>query len=191
MGAALVLSWLAGIGPARAIPNTCPTSGPDVGTVTITEPAANVTLSGQVTVRGRASTPGGVTRVELFVGEALKDSQAIDPSQASVNFALRFDAAGVQSDTTTLAVVACGGRPGAAERGLTSVTLNVDRSAAAAVPGVKPAVATSTDHPRTGPLWAGLVFAGGALAGLVGATSGRRRGRTRARGRGRVGPTVL
>ena len=128
---------LLAVGPqrARAIPNTCPTGGGDAGTVTIADPAPGATVSGQVTVRGRASVPGGVTRVELFAGDALKDFQVVDPAVPTVDYTLRFDAAGVASPRTTLAVVACGRAPaGGLARGSAAVDVQFDRGAASSAP---------------------------------------------------------
>ncbi|HEX2119840.1 MAG TPA: Ig-like domain-containing protein, partial [Acidimicrobiales bacterium] len=156
--------------PASAIPNTCPTTGPDAATVNIDEPAAGATVAGQVTVRGRASAPTGLTKVELFVGETLRDFQTFSPSRPDVEFVLRFDVAGVQADPATISVVACGGAPGSAVRGIASVQAQVDRSSVASLAPVPLApVDESGDRAGagTGPLWVGAVFGLAGLAGLV------------------------
>src|SRR5215213_7750264 len=104
---ALVASSAAAPAPAQAIANTCPTRGPDAATVVITEPPAGATFAGQVTVRGRASAAAGLNKVELFVGEALKDFHGFDPARTEVEFFLQFDVAGVGTNTPTISVVAC------------------------------------------------------------------------------------
>lgn len=160
---------------AGAIPNTCPTNGPDAGTVNIVEPAPGATFAGQVTVRGRASAPAGLTRVELFVGEALKDFQVFDPGLTDLEFFLRFDVASVQSTTPTLSVVACGGGPGNAVRGIASIGVRVDRAAVVTAPplAITP-VELTDDRPgtesRTGPAWVGAAFGLAGLGGLLAAT---------------------
>ena len=148
---------------AGAIPNTCPTSGPDAGIVNIVEPSPGATFAGQVTVRGRASAPTGLSRIELFVGEALKDFQLVDPAQTDVEYFLRFDVAGVQSNRPVLTVVACGAAP---VRGVASIEVAVDRGAVVTAP---PIAITPVEQPETGdatgPAWVGAAFG---LAGLVG-----------------------
>lgn len=171
--AALVWSVLPS--PAGAIPNTCPTAGPDAGTVNIDEPTPGATFAGQVTVRGRASAPIGLTRVELFAGEALKDFQVFEPGVTNLQFFLRFDVAGVPSDTPTLSVVACGGAPGNAVRGIASIDVRVNRAAVVAAPPIAiTPVEPIDDRPgaesRTGPAWVGAAFGLAGLAGLVAAT---------------------
>ena len=101
----LVLAATSVAAPGRAQTTT---SGPDAGIVNINEPAPGTTFAGQVTVRGRASAPTGLSRIELFVGEALKDFQVVDPARTDVEYLLRFDVSGVQSNRPTLTVVACG-----------------------------------------------------------------------------------
>jgi hypothetical protein len=161
--------------PAGAIPNTCPTNGPDAGTVNINEPAAGASFAGEVTVRGKASATAGINRVELFVGEALKDFQLFEPSQANLDYTLKFDAAGVPADRAVLSVVACGGAPGAAVRGIASIEVAVNRAAVSVPPplAVTP-VDRTEDRPgttdRTGPAWVGAVFGLAGLAGLLAAT---------------------
>ena len=148
-------------------------------------------MGGQVTVRGRASAPTGLTRVELFVGEALKDFQVFQPSQTNLEFVLRFDVASVRTDRATMSVVACGGPVGALVRGIASIDVQVDRSAAPS-PSAAPVRLTPLDEGRsgndtgTGPIWVGAAFGLAGLAGLVAATrlSGAREasGPSRARG---------
>ncbi len=104
----------------------------------INEPAGGATVSGEVTVRGRASAAAGLTKVELFVGEALKDFQTFEPSRTDVEFALRFDSGGVGGGRAPVSVVACGGTPGAAAvRGIATVEAVVDRAGAAAAAPVE------------------------------------------------------
>ena len=159
---------MAAAAPVAAIPNTCPTAGADAVTVNINEPAAGAKVAGQVTVRGRATGGTGLTKVELFVGESLKDFQLYEPPSTNVEFALRFDAAAVRSDKTTMSVVACGSTPGSLVRGIASVDVQVDRGAAPSTAPVQlvPAGGT-TERPATGTAerWVGPVFG---LAGLVG-----------------------
>ena len=166
----LLIAGATGAAPAYAIPNTCPTTGPDAGAVNITDPAAGATVRGQVTVRGRASAPGGVSRVDVFVGEALKDVQAFDPPQTTVQFELRFDAAAVPAGRATVSVVACGGTAASAVRGIASVDVQVDSAAATAQqqPAQLSVVDRAPDRPDrgTGPLWVGLVFGVAGLAGV-------------------------
>jgi hypothetical protein len=169
---AIAVASLAAPAPAGAIPNTCPTTGPDAGIVNITEPAPGTTFAGQVTVRGRASAPTALSRIELFVGDALKDFQVVDPAQNNVDYILRFDVAGVQSDRPTLTVVACGAAP---VRGVASVEVAVDRGAAVTAPPIAiTPVERSDDRPgttsRTGPVWVGAAFGVAGLAGLLAAT---------------------
>jgi len=171
----LVIAPLAVAPAAGAIPNTCPTAGPDSGTVRISEPSAGARFAGQVTVRGRATAPAGVARVELFVGEALKDFQVLEPSQSDVGFLLRFDAASVRSPNATLTVVACGGPAGALVKGMASIGIQIDRAAVTPTePLALTPVAGADDGPgrttRTGPLWVGAAFGLAGLAGLVAAT---------------------
>ena len=161
--------------PAGAIPNTCPTSWPDAGTVNIHEPRAGANFAGQVTVRGRASAAAGLSRVELFVGEALKDFQIFEPSRTDVEFLLRFDVASVQTSTATLSVVACGGAPGPAVRGIASIDVRVDRGAVTTTPPMALTPVERTDvrqRPgnRTGRPWVGAAFGLAGLVGLVAAT---------------------
>ena len=172
----LVVLALAGFAaPAGAIPNTCPTTGPDAGTVNINEPAPGAKFAGEVTVRGKASATAGFSRVELFVGEALKDFQLFDPSQQNLDYVLRFDAAGVPGDRVNLSVVACGGAPGAAVRGIASIEVGIDRAAIRPAPpmAITP-VDRTQDRPgttdRTGPAWVGAVFGLAGLGGLLAAT---------------------
>jgi len=172
----VVVMALAPLGPspAEAIPNTCPTNGPDAGTVNITEPPAGATFAGQVTVRGRASAPSGLTRVELFVGEALKDFQLFGPGLTDLEFLLRFEVASVQTPTATLSVVACGGTPGRAVRGIASIDVQVARSAVVTTPPIAITRRERTDvrpgaESRTGPAWVGAAFGIAGLVGLVAA----------------------
>ena len=172
----LVLMAVCGLAaPAGAIPNTCPTNGPDAGTVNINEPAAGASFAGEVTVRGKASATAGISRVELFVGEALKDFQLFVPSQQNLDYVLRFDAAAVPADRALLSVVACGGAPGAAVRGIASIEIAVDRPAVSVPPPLAIAPVDRTeDRPgttdRTGPAWVGAVFGLAGLGGLLVAT---------------------
>lgn len=171
------LSWVVAAAPAHAIPNTCPTTGPDAATVVITEPSAGATFAGQVTVRGRASAAAGLTKVELFVGEALKDVSTLDPARTEVEFFLRFDVAGVGTNTPAVTVVACGGSAGATVRGVASIEVKVDRAAVTTTP---PPAAVPVERDgdragtRTGPAWVGAAFGVAGLAGLLAATGLRR-----------------
>ena len=165
--------------PARAIPNTCPTTGPDAGTVNIAEPLAGTSVAGQVTVRGRASAAAGLSRVEVFVGEALKDFQIFEPPRTDVDFLLQFDVASVQTSTVTLSVVACGGPPDAAVRGIASINVLVNGAVAVTAPPMALTPSERTDDPAgarsgAGPAWVGAVFGIAGLIGLVAATRGVR-----------------
>ncbi len=165
---------------ASAIPNTCPTTGPDAATVNINEPPSGATLAGQVAVRGRASATAGLTRVELFVGEALKDYQVFEPSKTDLEYLLRFDVASVQSTTARLSVVACGGAPGAAVRGIASIDVKVDRAGALTSAPIAITPVERDDGPagkETGPAWVGAAFGLAGLVGLLFATRGLRRAR--------------
>ena len=179
--------------PTGAIPNTCPTTGPDAGTVNITEPPAGETFAGQVTVRGRASAPSGLSRVELFVGEALKDFQIFEPPRTDAEFLLQFEVASVQTSTATLSVVACGGTPGAAVRGIASINVNVDRAAVVTAPPMALTPAEGTADPAasgtgTGPAWVGAAFGLAGLVGLVVATRSVRGARVAGAARPRPSP---
>ena len=154
---------------AHAIPNTCPTTGPDAATVNIVEPAAGTTVTGQVVVRGRASAPSGLTKVELFVGEALKDFQTFDPPRPNLDFQLRFDAGAVAAGRAPMSVVACGANQGAAIRGIASIEVQVDRGpAATAAPRPLDVVDRRPGTPDdTGPAWVGAAFGAAGLVGLI------------------------
>ena len=174
-----VLGWAisaAFAAPAPAIPNTCPVTGPDSVAVTITEPAAASAVSGTVTVKGRASGPAGLFRIELFVGESLKDFQVVDPAANATEFTLRWDASGAGT-LAEMVVVACGGRAGALVRGASSVTV---RAGGGSTTTAAPPVRLISD-PVSGDEQAdrrrvrvGVVFGVGGLAGLVAATGLRR-----------------
>lgn len=167
----LVLGAASFAAPAGAIPNTCPTQGPDAGIVNVDEPTPGATFAGQVTVRGRASAPTELSRVDLFVGEALKDTQFIEPAQRDVEYLLRFDVAGVASNRPVLTVVACGGNGANGVRGIASIEVAVDRASVVTAP---PIAVTPVEGPRsrerTGPAWVGAAFGLAGLAGLVAAT---------------------
>ena len=172
---AALVAVVAPAAPVAAIPNTCPTSGPDAGTVNINEPPAGATFAGQVTVRGRASAAAWLSRGELFVGEALKDFQIFEPSKTDVEFLLRFDVATVQTSTATLSVVACGGGPGPAVRGIASIGVRVDRAAVTTAPPIALTPVERTDDARrpgnsTGRVWIGAAFGLAGLVGVVAAT---------------------
>jgi hypothetical protein len=165
--------------PAGAIPNTCPTTGPDAGVVNITEPTPGATFAGLVTVRGRASSPSPLSKVELFVGEALKDFIVVDPPRPNVDFLVRFDAAGVQSNRPVVTVVACGGSGSAAVRGIASIEVAVDRPSVATRPpiSITPVERTAArpgSNDRTGPAWVGAAFGLAGMAGVLAATRVRR-----------------
>jgi hypothetical protein len=127
-----------------------------------------------VTVRGRASAAVELTKVELFVGEALKDFQTFEPGRTNLEFALRYDVAAVQASPATMSVVACGGTASARARGIASIDVQVDRGSVAST---TPAQLTRTgrveeDRPgtETGPPWLGMAFGLAGLAGVVAAT---------------------
>ena len=161
--------------PAGALPNTCPAPGPDSAAVTISEPVAASAVTGPVTVKGRASGPAGLFRVELFVGESLKDFQVVDPAARTVDFALRWDGSG-GGPLAELVVVACGGGPGALVRGASSVAVRAgggSTTTAAPVRLVSDPVSGDQEAGRRRAR-VGVVFAVGGLAGLVAATGLRR-----------------
>lgn len=193
--AGLLMAASAVAPPAGAIPNTCPTTGPDAGVVTITEPGAGATFAGSVTVRGRASAVAGVSRVDLFAGEALVDYQSFDPPRTEVEYLLRFDVASVRSDKPVLTVVACGGRPGAAVRGVASLGIAVDRPSVSTAPprALTTAARDGAGSPaRRSQAWVGLVFGAAGLAGLMWAFGVRGRGGEAARSRpSQAPPPVL
>jgi hypothetical protein len=186
---------------AQAIPNTCPTTEADAGTVVISAPAAASTVSGAVIVRGHASTPTKTFgRVELFLGESLKDFQVVDPPQAGVDFALHVDLGATPAGKATLSVVACGGAPGAAVRGIASIDVTVAASAAEPAPPVPLTTVRAADT-SSGPgrLWVGAAFGLAGLVGLIAAVrlnggGGREAtvptGAVRPSGRARRGPAA-
>jgi hypothetical protein len=163
-------------GPAAAVPTTCPSVGAPAGTVTVTEPAQGATVSGPVTVKGTAGAPAGLSRVELFVGEALKDFQTFDPPRTSVELSLRWDAAEAPAGPAKLTVVLCAGSPG---RVVQAGTVDVTVQAPASPPPTpaRLARAPEQDRPATGPPWVGGVVAAGGIAALLAVTSSARRGR--------------
>ena len=161
--------------PASAIPNTCPASGPDSAVVTIAEPAAASAVTGPVTVRGRASGPADLFRVELFVGESLKDFQVVEPAARTADFALRWDGSGGGA-LAELVVVACGGGPGSLVRGASSVAVRAGGGPTTSAVPVRLVSDPVTGDEEAGRRRArvGVVFAVGGLAGLVAATGLRR-----------------
>ncbi len=166
--------------PAEAQVDTCPAPGPDAGRVILTEPAAGSPVSGRVRVRGSASSPVDVARVELFVGDARKDFAVFDPPTRSGTFVLTWDTAGAPAGPTTLRVVACGGGRGQTPlaRAVGSVAVDVRNSGPAPVPAPLTPVTrgTRSSPPGRGPLWVGAVVGISGLVGLV-VASGYRPGR--------------
>jgi hypothetical protein len=165
-----------GPAPAAAVPTTCPPAAAAAGTVTITEPGPGATVGGPVTVKGTAGAPDGVQRVELFVGEALKDFQAFDPPRTGVDLALRWDAAEAPAGPAKLTVVVCGGNPGRVVQAAT-VDLTVAAPASPPPTPARLAVAREQDRPSTGPPWVAAAFAAGGIAALLAVTSSARRRR--------------
>ena len=188
MATAVLLTAVAGAGggvaPALAQPVTCPSTGPDTGQVSLAEPAPGAAVSGRVTVRGSASSPVDVARVELFVGDARRDFAVFDPPTRSGTFVLGWDSAGAPPGPATLRVVACGGGQGTVplSRGIGSVAVDVRASSPRPVPApLTPVTSEDPDAPGDrGPLWVGLAVGVAGLAGLMMA-AGYRPGRPRTR----------
>ena len=177
--AVLIAVALAATSPAAAataMAATCPGTGSGVASVTVIEPVQGTTVNGPVTVRGSASAPVGLTRVELFVGDALKDFQIFDPPRTSVDFALRWDASEAPPGPATLALAFCGDGPARLlQAGTIELTVGPPST-----PPPTPARLTRAplqDRPNTGPLWVGAVFAAGGIAALLAVMASWRRER--------------
>lgn len=170
----MALAVLGPAGPAAAVPTTCPNTGAPSGTVTVADPPPGAGVNGPVTVKGSAASPAGIARVELFVGDTLKDVQTFDPPRPTADLALRWDASEAPAGPAALTVVVCGAVP---PRVLQAGRVDVTVTAPAAPPPTGPRLARAIpqDGPGTGPPWVGAAFAAGGIAALLAVTASRRR----------------